>query len=551
MAAALRYLTSALAPGGSLLSSNSRRQLPPLLLTHSSQLRSSCTRWFSSANAARSATAASPASRTPDAAAAPAQQAPPSAAAGAAPSQSKSHGISTGRHSADVYDVFIVGGGVTGTALLYELCKFTDLKKIGLVERRPSFAVVASCPRNNSQTIHCGDIETNYTIEKARTVKRQADMLRNYATKLPPAERDAVVQRMQKMALAIGDTECEFMEKRFNVFKNVFTNMQFIDKKKIAEVEPRVGMKNAHSLRPDSAAAIFIPNEYSAVNYFHLAASFVDQAKQCATGKQVDIHTSTELLELKHDGDTFHIKTTRGTERARFVVVSACGQSLLLAQRMGYGLNFSCLPMAGSFYFAPEMLNGKVYTCQDPRLPFAAVHGDPDLVAVGKTRFGPTALPLPMLERYNASTISDFLQVINPDFDLAKVYLDLLGTSHMRNYVMRNFLFEVPKLNTVLFANDVRKIVPSIKAEDLTYAKGYGGVRPQLIDKHQKKLLLGEGKINPGTGIIFNITPSPGGTTCLGNAELDMRTICKRLGATVDEKLFRQTLLEGEYPVTY
>lgn len=30
-----------------------------------------------------------------------------------------------------------------------------------------------------------------------------------------------------------------------------------------------------------------------------------------------------------------------------------------------------------------------------------------------------------------------------------------------------------------------------------------------------------------------------------------MRTICKRLGAGIDEKLFKQTLLEGEYPVNY
>ncbi|ESS33806.1 FAD Malate-dehydrogenase (MDH-FAD) [Toxoplasma gondii VEG] len=550
MAAALRFLNTALTTSRPLFASGSRPQLSPLFFIENARLRGTCSRRFSSA-AAPTATAADtkPASATP-------LQKPGSSTGGmtsgpASPSRQSTPSISTGRHATDVYDVFIVGGGVTGTALLYELCTFTDLKKIGLVERRPSFAVVASCPRNNSQTIHCGDIETNYTVEKAKIVKRQADMLRNFATKLPPSERDLVVQKMQKMALAVGDTECEFMEKRYHVFKNLFTRMQFIDKKTIAEVEPRVGMKNSHSMRSDSACAIFIPDEHSAVNYYHLAASFVDQAKRHANGKQVDIQTSTELLDLKHDGDTFSIKTSRGIERARFVVVSACGQSLLLAQRMGYGLNFSCLPMAGSFYFAPEMLNGKVYTCQDPRLPFAAVHGDPDLVAVGKTRFGPTALPLPMLERYNMSSIGDFLRVINPDINLVRVYLDLLGTSHMRNYVLRNFLFEVPKLNTVLFANDVKKIVPSIKPEDLTYAQGYGGVRPQLIDKVQKKLLLGEGKINPGTGIIFNITPSPGGTTCLGNAELDMRAICKRLGANIDEKLFKRTLLEGEYPVAH
>ena len=33
------------------------------------------------------------------------------------------------------YDVLIIGGGISGTALLYELAKFTDLSRIGLVEK--------------------------------------------------------------------------------------------------------------------------------------------------------------------------------------------------------------------------------------------------------------------------------------------------------------------------------------------------------------------------------------------------------------------------------
>ena len=31
------------------------------------------------------------------------------------------------------------------------------------------------------------------------------------------------------------------------------------------------------------------------------------------------------------------------------------------------------------------------------------------------------------------------------------------------------------------------------------------------------------------------MTPSPGGTSCLENAEIDMRTIVKHLGATIDD----------------
>jgi malate dehydrogenase (quinone) len=54
--------------------------------------------------------------------------------------------------------------------------------------------------------------------------------------------------------------------------------------------------------------------------------------------------------------------------------------------------------------------------------------------------------------------------------------------------------------------------------------------------------MLGEAKINPGTGIVFNMTPSPGATSCLENAELDMRFVVERLGASIDEARLKQTL---------
>ncbi|KAL8424465.1 hypothetical protein Efla_005021 [Eimeria flavescens] len=471
---------------------------------------------------------------------------PPSAKLSDPPSASRQRPSGSG----DPYDVFIVGGGVTGTALLYELSAFTNLKKLALVERRPAFGIVQSNPKNNSQTIHCGDIETNYTLQKARTVKRQADMLRNFATKLPAAVRDKIIYKFPKMALAVGPEECDFMEKRFHVFKDVFTNVKLINKRQICEVEPRVGMKNSHEERPEDLCAMFIPDEHTGVDYINLAEAFVAQAKAMAGDKTLDLALNTEVKDIKREADDlFSIHTNHGVKQARFVVVSACGHSLLFAQRMGYGLQYSCLPMAGSFYFTKQMLNGKVYTVQDTRLPFAAVHGDPDVVATGMTRFGPTALPLPLLERFNLSTLPDFARVVNPDWNLVQVYLDLLNTSHMRNYVLRNFLFEVPVLNVKLFTKDVKKIVPSIKEEDLTCARGFGGVRPQLIDKNQKKLLLGEGKIMTGKNIIFNITPSPGGTTCLGTAETDVKEICKQLGGKLDEAAFKKVLLDGEYAV--
>jgi malate dehydrogenase (quinone) len=66
----------------------------------------------------------------------------------------------------------------------------------------------------------------------------------------------------------------------------------------------------------------------------------------------------------------------------------------------------------------------------------------------------------------------------------------------------------------------VRKIVPTLKLSELQYAKGIGGTRPQIVNNTSRKLEMGEAKLC-GDKIIFNITPSPGASTCLGNAYSD------------------------------
>ncbi|MCO7231321.1 MULTISPECIES: FAD-dependent oxidoreductase [Cobetia] len=451
--------------------------------------------------------------------------------------------------SSTTYDVLIVGGGVSGTALLYELARYTDLKSVGLVEKYDHVAIVNSHGRNNSQTIHCGDIETNYTVEKARVTKRTAGMVVNFATKLSESERDHIVYKYPKMVLAVGAKECQFLRKRFDTFKQLFPNLKLLERDDIAELEPKV----VEGRRPDEEiVALGSTDEYTAVNYTTLSEAFVSEGEKAAAekGMNFDVRLSTAVEDIRKEGDVYKVKTDKGELSARYVVVSAGGHSLLFAHKMGYGLDKSCLPMAGSFYFTPKVLNGKVYTIQNENLPFAAVHGDPDVLVEGKTRFGPTALMLPLLERYNGKTFWEFLKVLRMDRNVVKALWDLMKVRDIRNYIFKNFMFEVPVLRERLFHGDIKKIVPSLDVKDVSFAKGFGGVRPQLIDKSKQKLVMGEAKINPGTGIVFNMTPSPGGTSCLGNAEKDMYLAQEFLGFNIDKEAFERDLLTGEIELT-
>jgi malate dehydrogenase (quinone) len=444
-------------------------------------------------------------------------------------------------------DVLIVGGGVCGTALLFELARYTDLAHITLVERYEQLAQVNSKATNNSQTIHCGDIETNYSLEKALKVKRTAEMISHYGELLDAETRQRCIFRTPKMVLAVGEQEVAFLRRRFEQFSPHFPAMELLEKAQIAEWEPEVAMVDG-SLRSEALVAIGIRQSATAVDYEALSESFVEQARLAMDpGRQLDLRLGTRVRRIVPDGDGFLVELEPATTiRARHVVVNAGAHSLLMAQEMGFALEYSCLPVAGSFYFTPDLLRGKVYTVQNDRLPFAAIHGDPDVRAPGKTRFGPTALLLPLLERYRPASFWEFLKVLRLDWSVLAVFWQLFGVADIRNYIVRNLLFEVPWLRRRLFLADARKIVPGMGLEDLRFAEGYGGVRPQLIDKRNRRLMLGEVRIPASPGLTFNVTPSPGGTCCLGNAERDLDDIASRLGCRLDRQRLVRELHGGD-----
>jgi malate dehydrogenase (quinone) len=440
-------------------------------------------------------------------------------------------------------DVLIVGGGVCGTALLFELARYTDLKRLTLVERYEQLAQVNSKATSNSQTIHCGDIETNYSLDKALSVQRTASMIGRYGDLLDPETRARCVFRTPKMVLAVGDEECRMLRQRFARFSPHFPAMELLEAEQIAAWEPQVALIDGR-LRPEPIVAIGIRHSPTAVDYEALAESFVAEARRsmAETDRELELRLGTSVLRIDPEGELFRVTLQSGEDGrlsecwARHVVVAAGAHSLLLAQRLGFGLEYACLPVAGSFYFTPDLLNGKVYTVQNDKLPFAAIHGDPDVRAPGQTRFGPTALLLPLLERYRPSSFWDFLKVLRLDGAVLAVLWQLFGVADIRAYILRNLLFEIPWLGRRLFLADARKIVPSLKLDDLRVARGYGGIRPQLIDRRSRRLLLGEIRIEAMPGLSFNVTPSPGGTCCLGNALRDVETIVARLGCRFDRE---------------
>jgi len=137
-----------------------------------------------------------------------------------------------------LFDTAIVGGGVAGTSLLFTLARYTDLNNLILFEKYDEVAQLNSNPKANSQTLHVGDIESNYSYEKAQKVKRASSMVANYIQNFDEVDRCGF--RKDKMLLAVGEQEIAELKVRFKEFKTLYPYLELWDETFLKAFEPKL-----------------------------------------------------------------------------------------------------------------------------------------------------------------------------------------------------------------------------------------------------------------------------------------------------------------------
>lgn len=418
------------------------------------------------------------------------------------------------------YDVIIVGGGVSGTALLYMLASYTSVENILLLEKYPAVAQVNSHPLNNAQTSHSGDTETNYSPEHALEIKDAATALRTYVEK---KKVPGLFNKTTRMVLGIGDSECRTLVERYAAIKSHYPHLRLAEANELLDIEPMVVYQRDETEK----VVALVTDEGYAVNYQKLAECFVEDARRAKP--DIDVQFNVDVRHVRMDGNLKYLATSAGDFYAPVVVFAAGAFSLLFAQELGFAKNLAILPVAGNFYDGGKKLRGKVYRVQIEGLPFAAIHGDPDVLDSKKTRFGPTTKPLPLLERHHYWTIVDFFRYPILTTRGIKTLISILARRQLLGYVARNLCYEIPVLGTWLFLKEARAIVPSLRFRDLKKRRGAGGIRPQIVDLYTGALELGDRTLVEG-GCIFNTTPSPGASVCLANAIRDANRVVAMLG---------------------
>lgn len=442
--------------------------------------------------------------------------------------------MATGR-----YDLIIVGGGVTGSALLYIMSAYTDISSVLLIEKYEDIGVLNTSPSSNSQTLHFGDVETNYTLEKSVEVKRQAERVLHYSKLLDTEERSGIIRRCQKMVLAVGDEEVESIDSIYSSgIRKVFPGLKRVGGDELRRIEPNT----MRGRDPGQNVAALVSDSGYMVDFSRLSKSFVNRAVRNKSIK-INVMFNTKAETINERGGDYSVITNRGVFKTRFVVFASGSYSLLFAKIMGCDKNISIISVGGDYYISRRMLKGKVYRVQKGGVPFAAVHADPDINNDSITRYGPT-VNMPLGLEVREGTFIDYLKSFSYDIDTLDTMLRVVSNEDIRRILFTNAVYGLPFVGKYLFfENEVRKIIPSIKYEDLRYGKGMGGIRPQIVDERSKSFSIGASKLYK-EGMIFNITPSPGASSALASAIDDMVYISKMLDLKVDRRRLESDLGE-------
>nr|WP_284697866.1 FAD-dependent oxidoreductase [Mycoplasmopsis cynos] len=217
------------------------------------------------------------------------------------------------------YDVVIIGGGIIGGAIAYELSQY-KLKTL-LLEKNPVFADETS--KGNSAAIHGGFDPDPHKIEaKLNVIGNQLWREKIFKDlEFPRAQVDSLI-------LAFNEEEMKHVHMLYErglINKVPKEYLKVISKEEVLKREPNVNPKVQGALLCTSSWAI---------DPVRATYAFMGASEQNGT----ELRRNSEVTDIKYLNDEFTITLASGEEITSSVVINAAGHYAdVLAEKVGYG----------------------------------------------------------------------------------------------------------------------------------------------------------------------------------------------------------------------
>ena len=226
-----------------------------------------------------------------------------------------------------MYDVAIIGAGITGCAIAYELGKY-NVKAV-IVEKENDVSVGTT--KANSAIIHGG------YDPKPGTKMAEYNIKGNVYTKELCEKLDVPYKQIGALVVAFSEEEKKTLEElKQRGITNGVPDMEIWDKEKLLKEEPNLSDK--------AVAALSSPN-VGIVSPWELALALAETAVL----NGVEVKLNTEVSGIEKENDTYKIETNNGVIEAKYI----CNAAGVFADKVNEMCNektFEITPNKGEYY---------------------------------------------------------------------------------------------------------------------------------------------------------------------------------------------------------
>jgi len=381
----------------------------------------------------------------------------------------------------------IIGAGIVGLAIGWELTRRRPGTRVVVVEKEP--AVARHQTGHNSGVVHAGIYYPPGSL-KAELCTRGRLLLREYC-----AERGIAYDECGKLVVAVREDELgrlDDLEKRAR--ENGVPGLRRVDPAGIRDIEPHAaGLAALHS--PETAITDF-PG---------VAEALAGDIR--ATGGEVRLSFPVTAVER---GDRIRLRSGQRDITVDQVIICAGIRSDQVATLAGDTAEPRIIPFRGEYMRVSaekaDLVRGMIYPVPDPRYPFLGVHFTRRVTGI--VEVGPNAVLATAREGYTRTRFSV------PDLAGIAAWP---GTWRMARRHWRTGVKEVlGSLSKSRYMAEAMLYVPEIGAADV--ARAGAGVRAQALDRDGS--LVDDFRIHRmGPITAVRNAPSPAATSSLAIAE--------------------------------
>ncbi|TCL59546.1 glycerol-3-phosphate dehydrogenase [Kineothrix alysoides] len=227
-----------------------------------------------------------------------------------------------------MYDVIVIGAGVTGAAIARELSRYEYAGKTAVLERASDICEGTS--KANSGIVHAGhDAEPG-------TLKARLNVLGNRKMEQLSRELDFSFKKNGTLVLCFDEKDRDKLRRLLEKGQqNGVEGLRIIEVQELRAMEPNIS--------DEAVAALYAPAG-GIVCPFGLTIALAENA--CENG--VEFHLNTEVLQIERTQEGYLLKTSKGVFESR-IVVNAAGLYADALHNMVSERKLNIIPRKGEY----------------------------------------------------------------------------------------------------------------------------------------------------------------------------------------------------------